>query len=87
MEESRAAQVAPLQGRERIAVFATAAAFVLAATAFAIFVDGGREFDLGIALALVGLYALAARVEFHTGSGWTDPTQLIFIPPAHFSNL
>ena len=80
MEESRAAQGAPLHGRERTAVIATAAAFVIAATAFAVFVDGGREFDLGVAVALVGLYLLAARVEFHTGSGWTDPSQLIFVP-------
>ncbi|HEX6117411.1 MAG TPA: HD-GYP domain-containing protein [Solirubrobacterales bacterium] len=80
LEESRAAQIARLDGRERIAVIATAFAFVAAAAAFALFVDGGREFDPGIALALVGLYLLAARVEFHTGSGWTDPTQLVFVP-------
>jgi putative nucleotidyltransferase with HDIG domain len=80
LEESRAAQSARLDGRERLAVFATAAAFVVAAVAFALVVDGGREFDPAVAVALVGLYLLAARVEFHTGSGWTDPTQLVFVP-------
>jgi putative nucleotidyltransferase with HDIG domain len=80
LEESRAAQSTRLAGRERRAVIATAAAFVVVAAAFAVFVDGGREFDPAIAVALVGLYLLAARVEFHTGSGWTDPTQLVFVP-------
>jgi putative nucleotidyltransferase with HDIG domain len=80
LEESRAAQGARLDGRERLAVVATAAAFVVAAVAFALVADGGREFDPAIAVALVGLYLLAARVEFHTGSGWTDPTQLVFVP-------
>jgi HD-GYP domain-containing protein (c-di-GMP phosphodiesterase class II) len=80
LEESRAAQATALRGRERIAVMATAAAFVAVAVAFAFFVDGGREFDADVAVALVALYLLAARVEFHTGSGWTDPTQLVFVP-------
>ena len=80
VEESRAAQAAPLEGRERVAVMLTAGAFLAAATAFALFVDGGRELEPAIAVALVGMYLLAARVEFHTGSGWTDPTQLIFVP-------
>ena len=81
MEESRAAQGAPLHGRERTAVIATAAAFVIAATAFAVFVDGGRELDLGVAVALVGLYAAGgAGLSSTPDRGGRAPSQLVLVP-------
>lgn len=80
LEESRARQSAGLHGRERITVVLTAAAFLGAAIPFAILVPHDRAFDGGTALALVALYVLATRIEFRTGSGWTDPSQLVFVP-------
>ena len=36
--------------------------------------------DIGLCIACVVAYAVAGRVEFHTGAGWTVPTELIFVP-------
>src|SRR5688500_14878740 len=78
IRESRQAQSRPLKGRERTAVLMTALAFLAAAVAFAVLGEGGRPFEPAVAAALLGLYVFAARVEFHTGSGWTVPTQVVF---------
>jgi putative nucleotidyltransferase with HDIG domain len=80
LEESRAVHSQRLRGRERTVVVLAAAAFLAVAMPFAILVPGGREFDPAVAAALVALYVVAARIEFHTGFGWTVPTQLVFVP-------
>jgi len=80
LEESRARRADGLWGRERIAVVATAAAFLCFAVPFAILAPDGRSLDPAIAVVLVALYALASRIEFHTGSGWTEPSQIVFVP-------
>jgi putative nucleotidyltransferase with HDIG domain len=80
LEESRVRQHQQLHGRERLVVLLSAAAFLGTAVPFAIFVPGGRSLDPAVAVVLVALYMLAARIEFHTGSGWAVPTQLVFVP-------
>ncbi len=80
LEQSRERQHGGLRGSERLVEWISAGAFLAAAVVFALLVPGGRELDPAIAIALVALYALAARVEFHTGSGWTVPTQVVFVP-------
>jgi HD-GYP domain-containing protein (c-di-GMP phosphodiesterase class II) len=67
--------------RRELAVEAiSAAAFLFTATAMAVFIPSGREFDPVLAAALIGTYALMARVRFPIGYGFTVPTQLVFVP-------
>ena len=66
--------------RERAVEGIAAMLFIAAATAMAVLIDAGPTLDPALAIALVAAYALAARVEFHTGSGFTSPTQLVFVP-------
>ncbi len=80
LEASRRAQLQPLRGRERTVVLLSAVAFIGVAVPFAILAPGERALDPAVAAVLVAMYAVAARVEFHTGSGWTVPTQLVFVP-------
>jgi putative nucleotidyltransferase with HDIG domain len=46
----------------------------------AVFLSSPRPLDWPLAIGLVASYVFAARVQFHTGSGWTAPTQLVFVP-------
>ena len=80
LEASRRAQLRPLRGRERTVVLLSAVAFMCVAVPFAILAPGERALDPAVAVAMVAMYAIAARIEFHTGSGWTVPTQLVFVP-------
>jgi hypothetical protein len=79
-EQARERQVAGLVGAERRAELGLAAAFLAVAVPLALLLPAGRSLSLAPAVASVLAYALAARVEFHTGSGWTVPTQLVFVP-------
>ena len=80
VQENRARQMEALRGRERLVECVSTALFLVAALAFAILADTGRELDIPLAATMVALYAIATRIEFHTGSGWTVPTQLVFVP-------
>ena len=64
---------------ERAVGLVLAAAFLAVAITMAALLDSGRGLDPPLAVALVGAFALAARIEFQTGSVWTDPTQLVFV--------
>src|SRR4051812_42211218 len=69
-----------LSKRERTVELPIAVAFVVAASAMAALIPWSRHLDWPVAFGLVGAYAIAARARFHTGSYWTDPTQIIFVP-------
>lgn len=66
--------------RERLVELAAAVAFVVAALGVAFAFTEPRPFDAPLAAGLVAAYALATRVEFRIASGWTDPSQLVFVP-------
>ncbi len=70
----------PLRGRELAVEAATAAAFLAVATALAVAIPAERAFDAPLALTLVVVYALMARVRFPIGYGFTIPTQLVLVP-------
>ena len=72
--------VAPLSPRERLVEGLAAAAFLAVAVPMVVLIDGGEPFRVGVAVALVVAYAVASRVQFAIGFGYTAPTQLIFIP-------
>ncbi len=77
--ESREQLPRRMLARERLVEPLGAAAFVAAASALALLGPSGAPLDPALALALVGLYSLATRVEFQIGSGWTDGTQVVFV--------
>ena len=58
----------------------SAAAFLVTAAAMAVLVPSSRDFDPLLAAALLGMYALMARVRFPIGYGFTVPTQIVFVP-------
>src|SRR5688572_2722327 len=78
--ESRAQLgVSPLN-RERTIEIVAATLFVVAAVGVAALFDAPRALDVPLTIGLVAAYALATRVEFRIASGWTDPSQLVFVP-------
>src|SRR5918999_1031938 len=71
---------APPPRRELIVEAASTAAFLAVAAALIAAVPEMRALDLPLALALTAAYALASRVRFAIGYGFTVPTQLVFVP-------
>lgn len=69
-----------LSGRELAVEAGSAAAFLVAAVVMAVFIPSDRAFDPLLAVALLGTYALMARIRFPIGYGFTVPTQLVFVP-------
>jgi len=70
----------PLRGRERLTEALTAAAFLVTAVLMAALIPSERAFDPMLAAALVGTYAVMARVRFPIGHGFTIPTELVLVP-------
>ena len=57
-----------------------AGAFVAVAVLLPVLVAPGRDFDPGVAAALIVSLALASQVRLHVGAGSAVPTQLVFVP-------
>ena len=57
-----------------------AALFLAAALAMGIGLDAERDWHTGHAIALCALFALAIRLNFDVGAGYTSPVQLVFVP-------
>src|SRR5258708_588236 len=66
--------------RERVTHAVAAGGFVLAATALAVFAPWERSLSVGALVAAMAAYLVAESVRFPVGSGWTVPTQLVFVP-------
>jgi putative nucleotidyltransferase with HDIG domain len=66
--------------RDRIVESLSTSAFLLTAALIAVLADSSRSLDPALAIALVGVYALAARAEFDTGAGFAKPTELVLVP-------
>ncbi len=78
--EARKGRPARLPGRELRIEVATATGFLATAIAMVALLPSARSLDLPLAAGFVIAYAVAAQVRFHTGSYWTVPTQLVFVP-------
>ena len=76
-DEERGSQ---LERRERVAELSLAAAGFLGALALALFAPRAHGLDVPLAAALTAAFALAHRVRFHDGAGYTTPTQLVLVP-------
>jgi putative nucleotidyltransferase with HDIG domain len=71
---------APPRRRELIVECASTAAFLGVAAVLVVALPNERQLDLALALLLTAAYALASRVRFAIGYGFTVPTQLVFVP-------
>jgi putative nucleotidyltransferase with HDIG domain len=69
-----------LAGREAVGTALLVAGFPLPAFALALFVHADRPFSWPLAALFVAAYAVVARIEFQSGSGYAVPSQLIFVP-------
>jgi HD-GYP domain-containing protein (c-di-GMP phosphodiesterase class II) len=65
--------------KERRVELAAGVLFAMAAISLQLLFPDDRSFSPFLAFALVGAYAIAARVRFHIGTGYTVPTQPFFI--------
>src|SRR4051794_34340872 len=66
--------------RERRVEGAAAAAFVAAAIALPLLLPPERSLNLGLAVGLTVLFAVASRVRLYLGAGYAMPTQLVLVP-------
>jgi putative nucleotidyltransferase with HDIG domain len=81
VEQTRARVAGALGDREVLPTIATAVAFVATSVALFLWLPSDRPgAGLGVILALVACYALAARVQFEVAFAYAVPTQLALIP-------
>jgi HD-GYP domain-containing protein (c-di-GMP phosphodiesterase class II) len=76
--EGHANEREPLTRRERLSDGGLGLALVAVSVLLGA-VDGWHA-DAGAALVLIPLYAVACRVRFYIGAGYTIPTQLVLVP-------
>src|SRR6476646_7549210 len=69
----------PLTRRERLSDGAFGLLLIAASLALAA-VDGDWHLDWVAVASYVPLYAVASRVRFYIGAGYTIPTQLVLVP-------
>jgi HD-GYP domain-containing protein (c-di-GMP phosphodiesterase class II) len=69
-----------LERRELKVEISLAMATVVASLLLVVYAPHHRDFDPLLALSLLVAYAVAYRVRFHDGGGYTAPTQLVLIP-------
>jgi hypothetical protein len=80
LEQAEVAPPRPLAGRQRLIEWFVAIAFVAVAVGMTLLLDADRALSASVAAALVCAYALASRIRFSDGAGYTVPTQLVFLP-------
>jgi putative nucleotidyltransferase with HDIG domain len=70
----------PLSRRERVTELTLALLLIGFCWAIAGFSSDVGHVDVGPAAALTVVYAVASRIRFYVGAGYTVPTQLVLIP-------
>jgi len=78
--EGRERRRARLESRERTVDALSAAAFLAAACAIALWVPSNRDADPLLVIGLVAAFAVVCRVRFEFGYGYVSPEQLLFVP-------
>ncbi len=78
-EEAQERVTRRLSRRERLVESLTALSFLGVAVPIALLIPGDRDLSIPLAVALVVAYALAARVKFPVGAGFTVPTEPLFV--------
>jgi HD-GYP domain-containing protein (c-di-GMP phosphodiesterase class II) len=80
IEEQRARRLSRLAQRERLSLLVSAGAFLACAALMAGAVPTERSPGAVVTLLLIGVYALAFRLDFEIGTGSAVPTQLVLVP-------
>ena len=80
LRAGRPASALPMSARRLATESAFAIAFVASALALGLLADATTDWDVLKAVVLTGLLALAIRVQFDVGAGYTTPVQLAFVP-------
>jgi HD-GYP domain-containing protein (c-di-GMP phosphodiesterase class II) len=80
IEERRARRLSRLAVRERRSLVVSVAAFLVVAAAMFVVVPTERSPGAVTTLLLIGVYALAFRLDFEIGTGSAVPTQLVLVP-------
>jgi HD-GYP domain-containing protein (c-di-GMP phosphodiesterase class II) len=80
IEERRALRLSRLAVRERRTLIVSVGAFLATAIVMADAIPSERSPGLVATLLLIGVYALAYRLDFEIGTGSAVPTQLVLIP-------
>lgn len=80
LEESGPRESTRLRGRERLAVLLVGGSFLACALALLVLLDGQRSLHPGIVVVLTLAFAIASRIEFDVGGGYTVPTELVLVP-------
>src|SRR3954447_18405027 len=80
LEDARSRPGGRLDRREWIAGLVAGGAFVAVNAALVLLLPASRGWSPALVAALVLALAVAARVEFDVGAGFTIPTELVFIP-------
>jgi hypothetical protein len=79
--EERRARLRLTPERRELAVEAfSSTLFLVAAALIAVLVEPGRPLSPAVAVGFIAAFALALRVKFEVGSGWTTPEMLVFVP-------
>jgi putative nucleotidyltransferase with HDIG domain len=80
VKDARDRNARPLEGRERIGEAILATAFLAIAIPMALLADSANGPEPVTAAVLVAAFVVASRIKFETGAGYTNPTQLVFVP-------
>jgi HD-GYP domain-containing protein (c-di-GMP phosphodiesterase class II) len=80
IERSRESARRHLGGRDGLASLILGGAFLVAASALAVFVDSSRTVGPWTLVVFVASYAVASRIDFEIGTGSAVPTQLVLVP-------
>lgn len=80
LEEFDSSSPVRLARRELLVECVVGGSFLAVAVTMALLLPSDRAFDLPLALLLVAGYALASRIRFAIGYGFTVPTQVVFVP-------
>jgi HD-GYP domain-containing protein (c-di-GMP phosphodiesterase class II) len=80
LEANRERNRERLGRRERVGEIAAGGSFLAVATLMAALLPWDRDLSALPAIGLTLAYALASRIKFEFGTGFTVPTQLIFVP-------
>ncbi len=80
LRQGKPQQAQALARRDFLVECAFGGAFLAVALAMALGFDAARDWHLGHAVVLCALFALAIRLNFDVGAGYTSPVQLVFVP-------
>ena len=73
-------EISGFERSEGLAELAAGGGFLAAAIGLALAAPAGRPLSAGVAALYVLALAVAGRVRFHIGAGFTVPTQIVFVP-------